>query len=115
MDILYIVIYIFLYRKTNRCTRIRFKEYFKKYISIFNNSTLLINIYTNNFLCPVCFWQSYHFFFESEKQTTDVEISKSVDIQKMLFQLAKNSRKQKTFNDFFQKSKNCLGLFFGIN
>ena len=55
------------------------------------------------------------FFFESEKQTTDVEISKSVDIQKMLFQLAKNSRKQKTFNDFFQKSKNCLGLFFGIN
>ena len=29
----------------------------------------------------------------------------------MLFQLAQNSRKQKPFNDFFQKSKNCFRFF----
>ena len=42
-------------------------------------------------------------FLEHEKQTSDIEINKSLDIQNFLFQLAQNSRKQKTINDFFKK------------
>ena len=44
---------------------------------------------------------------EHEKQTTDVEFNKSLDIQK----LAQNSRKQK-INDVFQKKKKVKTVTF---
>ena len=41
-------------------------------------------------------------FLEHEKQTIDLKINNSLDIQKFWFQLAQNSPKQKTVNDIFR-------------
>ena len=49
-------------------------------------------------------------FLEHEKQTTDLEINMSLCIQIFLFQLAQNSRKQKTINDLSIKVKGVCSL-----